>query len=155
MHTARLEDSQNLVTCAEIDQQSCSNSKSLRTLTSDDLDLSDTMAISEDDTDLRWSSTLSCEFADVVDHGLWGALEPGRNRSRVWDGGGADTLSLAVKTTHVCGLWWLSRNLFVDAFVRSIRNFDETVGIQSAADFDAKTKSWRSLSHQDGNFFQS
>jgi hypothetical protein len=72
-------------------------------LTSDDLDLGDTMAVSEDNTDLRRSSTLSGQSADVLDNGLGGALEPGRNRSRIWDGRSADTFSLAVKTTHGCG----------------------------------------------------
>jgi hypothetical protein len=73
-------------------------------LTSHHLDLGNTMAVSQNDTDLRGSRTLSGKFADVVDHGLGGALEPGRHGSRVWDGRGADTLSIAVKTTHGGGL---------------------------------------------------
>ncbi|KAG9796195.1 hypothetical protein KCU88_g435, partial [Aureobasidium melanogenum] len=69
-------------------------------LTSDDLDLGDTMAVSKDNTDLRRSGTLSGEFADVVDDRLRGALEPRGHAARVWDGRSTDTLSLAVKTTH-------------------------------------------------------
>ncbi len=75
-------------------------------LTSNDFDLGNAMAVSEDDTNLRRSRTLSGEFADVLDDGLWCALEPGRHRSRVWDGRGADALSFAVKTAHGCGSRW-------------------------------------------------
>lgn len=105
VHTVRLEDSQNLVTCCASKFVSFSRYATFLfhrafSLTSDDLDLSNTMAVSEDNTDLRWSGTLSGESADVLDDGLGGALEPGGHRSRVWDGRGADTLSFAVKTTH-------------------------------------------------------
>ena len=67
------------------------------------------MAISEDDTDLRWSCTFSGEFADVVNDSLRCGLEPCWHLSRVWNGGGADTLSLAVKTTHGCSCVLSSR----------------------------------------------
>lgn len=78
--------------------------------TSDNLDLSDTMAIPEDNTDLRRSGTLAGKFADIVDDLVGAALEPGGNAARVWDGGRGDTLAFAVKTTHVGGLGWrLSR----------------------------------------------
>lgn len=123
-----------------------SSQKTWRILTSDDLNLSDTMAVSEDDTDLRWSSTLSCKFADVVDHGLGGALEPGRNGSRVWDGRGADTLSLAVKTTHDCGCGVVEKPVVVvvgRSRCSSIRNFYNDCGIEvEPAFFDAKISSW-------------
>ena len=71
------------------------------------------MAVSEDDTDLRWSCTFSGEFADVVNDGIRGRLEPCWDLSRVWDGGGADTLSFAVKTTHGDGCV-LSTGILVD-----------------------------------------
>jgi len=64
-----LEDSQNLVT-------------------SNNLDLCYTMRISENDADLRWSSTLLCKLADLVDDLLGSGLQPRRRSSRVWDGRG-------------------------------------------------------------------
>jgi len=54
-----LEDSENLVT-------------------SNHLHLGDAVRISEDDTDLRWSSTLLRELADLVDDLLGGGLQPRR-----------------------------------------------------------------------------
>jgi len=65
----RLEDSENLVT-------------------SDNLDLGNTVRISEDDTDLGRSSTLLCELADLIDDLLGGGLQPRRRGSRVWNCGG-------------------------------------------------------------------
>ena len=65
------------------------------------------MAISEDDTDLGWGSTLTGKLADVVDDLLGGGFEPCWDGARVWDGAGRDTLSFAVKTTHVDGVLWL------------------------------------------------
>jgi len=61
-----LEDSENLVT-------------------GDDLDLGDTVAVAEDDTDLRGSGTLLRELADLVDDLLGGGLEPRRSGARVRD----------------------------------------------------------------------
>jgi hypothetical protein len=72
-------------------------------LTSNDLDLSDTMTISQHNADLRRSGALPCEFADVVDNSLGVGLEPGGNGARVRDGRSTDTLSFTVKTTHDCG----------------------------------------------------
>lgn len=62
------------------------------------------MAVSEDDTDLGGSGTLTGELADVVDDGVGRALEPGGDAARVGDGGRGNTLALAVKTTHVGGI---------------------------------------------------
>lgn len=81
LHTVGFEDSEDLVA-------------------GDDLDLSDAVAIAQDNTNLRRRSALSCELANVVDNRVWRGLEPCRHCSRVWDGGGTDTLSFAVKTTH-------------------------------------------------------
>jgi len=50
-------------------------------VTSNHLNLGDTVRISEDDTDLRWSSTLLCELADLVDDLLGGGLQPRRSSS--------------------------------------------------------------------------
>ena len=53
--------------------------------TSDNLDLRDTVRISEDDTNLGWGGTLLCELADLVNNLLWGGLEPRRSGARVWN----------------------------------------------------------------------
>lgn len=111
MHTAGLEDSQDFVTCVRrglVSFHTTLQHSMGCSLTGDDLDLSDTMAVSEDNTDLRRGGTFSGESADVLDDGLGGALEPGGHGSRVWDGRGTDTLSFAVKTTHDDGCWRLS-----------------------------------------------
>jgi hypothetical protein len=68
--------------------------------TSNNLDLCDAMRISENDADLRRSSTLLCKLADLVDDLLGSGLQPRRRSSRVWDGRGRYALSVAVKTTH-------------------------------------------------------
>lgn len=56
--------------------------------TSNHLDLGNSVRISEDDTDLRWSSTLLRKLADLVNDLLGGGLEPRRRGSGVWDSGG-------------------------------------------------------------------
>jgi len=72
-------------------------------VTSDDLDLSDTVAVTEDDTNLRWGGTLLRELADLVNDLVGSGLEPCWYGARVWNGAVGDTLSLGVKTTHDCG----------------------------------------------------
>jgi hypothetical protein len=84
-------------------------------LTGNDLDLGDTVAVSKDNSDLRGRGTFSGKLADVVDDCLRGALEPGRYRSRIWDGRSADTLSLAVKTTHGCGCEMVEKFVVVES----------------------------------------
>lgn len=74
-------------------------------ITSNDLDLGDTVRISEHDTDLRWSSTLLCELADLVNDLVGGGLQPRRGSSRVGDCRGRYALSVAVKATHDCSCW--------------------------------------------------
>jgi len=81
--TVRLQDSQNLVT-------------------SNDLNLRDTMTIPQHNTNLRRCGTLSRKLADIVDDGLRGGLEPGGHGAGVWDRGGADAFAFAVKTAHLC-----------------------------------------------------
>ena len=77
-------------------------------VTSNNLDLSNTVRVTEDNTNLRRSSTLLSELADLVDDLVGGGLEPGRGGARVGDGRGGNALSLAVKTTHFVffGFWW-------------------------------------------------
>lgn len=84
--TVGFEDSENLVTCRN--KTLASQFKKLYTHphsfpegvnnlhTSNNLDLSDTVRISQDDTDLGWSSTLLGKLADLVNDLLWGGLEP-------------------------------------------------------------------------------
>lgn len=71
-----------------------------KTHTSDKLDLSNTVAVTEDNTDLRGSSTLLGELADLVNDLVGGGLEPRRGSTRVGDSRRGNALSLAVKTTH-------------------------------------------------------
>jgi hypothetical protein len=56
--------------------------------TSDNLDLSDTVRISEDDTDLGWSCALLRKFADLIDNLVGGSLEPRRRSAGVRNCGG-------------------------------------------------------------------
>ena len=81
--------------------------------TRNNLNLSNSMRVTEDDTDLRRSRTLTGELADLVDNRLGSGLEPWRGLATVWDGGSWDTLSLRVETTHcevveVVVVLWLS-----------------------------------------------
>jgi hypothetical protein len=101
LHTVALEDAQNLVA-------------------GDDLDLRDTVGVTEGDTNLRWCGALTGELADLVNDLLWGGLQPCWWCARVWDGGGTlvmlelqtrvdiaerlrtYALAIGMKTTHVC-----------------------------------------------------
>jgi hypothetical protein len=88
-------------------RQNCQPHVSLRRSsfdrTGDNLDLCNTVAVSQHNTNLGGSGAFSCELADVVDNGFGRGLEPGGNGAGVWDRRSADTFALAVKTTHVCG----------------------------------------------------
>jgi hypothetical protein len=70
--------------------------------TSNNLDLGNTVAVTEDNTDLRRGGTLLGELADVVDNLVGGGLEPGGGSAGVGDGGGRNALALGVKATHCC-----------------------------------------------------
>lgn len=72
-----------------------------RAHTGDDLDLGNTVGVTEDDTDLGRGGALLGELADLVDDLLGGGLEPRGGVAGVGDGGGGDALALAVKTTHL------------------------------------------------------
>ena len=73
--------------------------------TGHNLDLSNAVGVTEDDTNLGGGCALLGELADLVDDLLGGGLEPRGRGARVGDRRGGDTLSIAVKTTH-CGGWW-------------------------------------------------
>lgn len=68
--------------------------------TGDDLDLGNTVRVTENDTNLRGRGTLSGELADLLDDLLGGGLQPGGSSARVGESGGRNALSLAVKSTH-------------------------------------------------------
>lgn len=71
--------------------------------TSDEADLGNSVGVTEDDTDLGGGSTTLGEAADLVNDLVGSGLQPRRGSAAVGGSGGADTLSLAVKTTHFCG----------------------------------------------------
>lgn len=77
------------------------------------LNLGNTVAVTENNTDLRRGGTLLGELADLLNNLLGGGLEPGRGSTAVGESGGRNALSLGVKTTHsVCvvkGGGWLSK----------------------------------------------
>lgn len=103
IRTARLQDAQNAVTyfnqLARQFQQSPSIFFQFQR-TSDNLDLGNTVGVTEDDTNLRGSSTLTGELADLLDDLLGGNLQPGGSGARVGEGAGRHALTLAVKSTH-------------------------------------------------------
>lgn len=68
--------------------------------TSNNLDLGNTVGVTEDNTDLGRSGTLLGQLADVVNNLVGGGLEPRGSGAGVGDGGGGNALALAVKTTH-------------------------------------------------------
>lgn len=61
------------------------------------------MGVTEDDTNLRRGSTLSGELADLLNDLLGSGLQPAGSSAAVGEGGGRDTLAVAVKSTHVFG----------------------------------------------------
>lgn len=79
--TVRFQDSQDLVT-------------------GDNLSLGNTVSISQENTDLRWSQTLSSVLDDLLDNLVRGQLEPSWSVSRVWKCGGGDTLSLIMLVSY-------------------------------------------------------
>ncbi len=61
------------------------------------------MGVTENDTNLRRGSTLSGELADLLNDLLGSGLQPAGSDAAVGEGRGGDTLSVAVKSTHVVG----------------------------------------------------
>lgn len=107
-HTVGLQDTEDLVTCRTTTVSISRPSIIANSLegfagfkhTSDNLDLSNTVGVTEDDTNLGGGSTLLSELADLVDDLLGGGLEPRGGVARVGDRGGRDALALGVKTAH-------------------------------------------------------
>lgn len=52
------------------------------------------MCISQDNTDLRWSQTLSSVLDDLFNDIIRGQLEPSWRIPRVWSSGGGNTFTL-------------------------------------------------------------
>lgn len=100
--TVRLEDAEDFVACFIVSRESkaCQSSGH----TSNDFDLRDAVAISQDDTDLGWSGTLPCELADLLLDLVGCDLQPCWCCAAVRDSGLRNTLSVAVKTTHGGGV---------------------------------------------------
>ena len=67
--------------------------------TSDNLDLSNAVAITENNTNLRGGSALLGELANVVNDLVGGGLQPGRRAAGEGDGGRGNALALAVEAT--------------------------------------------------------
>ena len=84
--TVRLEDPKNFITYDTALVGRSTNKKRLHNgLTSDDLDLSNTMRVPKDHTDLRRCGALLCKLANLIHYLFGGSLEPCRRRSRVRD----------------------------------------------------------------------
>lgn len=107
--TAGLEDSQNLVTWSRTQKSASINHACTVAFpmpggqaqhTSDDLDLGNSVGVTQDDTDLGWGGTLLGQLADLVDDLVGGGLEPRGSAAAVGDGGSRNSLSVGVKTTH-------------------------------------------------------
>ena len=72
--------------------------------TSHNLDLGNTVAVPQDNTNLRRGNTLPGELADLLDDLVGRGLQPRWRGARVRDGRVGDTLALAVHTTHGGGV---------------------------------------------------
>ena len=62
------------------------------------------MAVPQHNTNLRRSGALLCEFADLILNGIGCDFEPGWSGARVWDGGRAYALAVALQATHFGGV---------------------------------------------------
>lgn len=58
------------------------------------------MGVTENDTDLGGSKTLTSILDDLLNDRVGSKLQPARSLARVGSGGRRDSLSFAVKTTH-------------------------------------------------------
>lgn len=63
-------------------------------VTGDDTGLSNTVCISQQDTNLRWGQTLSGVLGNLLNDSVGGQLEPSWSISRVWKSGRRDTFTL-------------------------------------------------------------
>ena len=71
-----------------------------KTLTGHNLDLGNTVGVTENDTNLRRSGTLPGQLADLLDDLVGSGLEPRGSGARVGESGGRNALALAVKSAH-------------------------------------------------------
>lgn len=62
------------------------------------------MRVAQNDANLRGSSTLLGELANLLDNLVGGGLEPRGGGARVGESGGRNALALAVKSTHIVGV---------------------------------------------------
>ena len=106
LHTIWLEDAEDLIAYSYVSKSGESVEYKWGSLTSDDLDLSNTMGVPQSNTDLWRSRAFLCELADLIDDLFGGNLEPRWGCARVWDSTGWYTFAIAMETTHDC--WWLS-----------------------------------------------
>ena len=74
--------------------------------TGNDLHLRDAMRVSQYDADLRWSSALLCELADLIHDLFRRGFEPGWRRARVRYRARRDTFAVRMEATHLCRLEW-------------------------------------------------
>ena len=72
--------------------------------TSNNLDLSDTVRVTEDNTDLRRSCALLCELADLVDNLVGCRLQPRWRLTGIGDGARRNALAVTVHATHIGGI---------------------------------------------------
>ena len=72
--------------------------------TGDNLDLGNAVGITENDTNLRGSSTLPGQLANLVDNLVGVGLQPGGESARIGESRGRNALTLAVKSTHFVDL---------------------------------------------------
>lgn len=61
------------------------------------------MGVTEDDTDLGGSGTLTGQLGDLLDDLLGGGLEPSGSSAGVRDSRGRNALAVAVKAAHLVG----------------------------------------------------
>lgn len=77
------------------------NSENL--VSGDNLDLCDSVAIPQDNTNLRWSGTFTGELGDLINNLVGGGLQPCWSSAGVWNGRGRNALAVAVHATHSGG----------------------------------------------------
>jgi len=68
---------------------------------SDCLDLTDTLTVTKDNTDLAGGETLASELADALRDLSRGDLQPGRSSATVGNGRATHTVTRTVHTTHL------------------------------------------------------
>lgn len=67
---------------------------------SNGVDQRNTVGVTQNATDLRWSDTLTGKLADLLNNVLRGSLDPGRRSAAIRDSRLANTLSGSIHATH-------------------------------------------------------